>query len=72
MEMWRPGRGRHGEFFAAQLSRAGTGKPAPQPELRRPCIIVLHERLVCFLLVSVKLSARVLAFPNYTISWEPK
>ena len=26
MEMQRPGRGRHGEFFAAQLSRAGTGK----------------------------------------------
>ena len=29
MEMQRPGRGRHGEFFTAQLVRAGTGKRAP-------------------------------------------
>lgn len=46
------------------------GNRYPQPELRPPCIIVLHERLVSYW-VSLKLPA-VLSFPNYTISWEPK
>lgn len=48
------------------------GNGYPLPELRRPCIIVLHARGFCVSYwVSVKLSA-VLSFPNYTISWEPK
>lgn len=48
------------------------GNGYPQPELRRPCIIVPHARGFCVSYwVSVMLSA-VLSFPNYTVSWKPK